>query len=93
MFGFVNFNKEIIADTISEKTGKTVKLGRMNWHADSYHIYGKDIQKAKELLFDRVDKLSIEERTFNFNDEFISEMFNGAEQLILNKIKNYDINH
>ena len=36
--------------TVEKRTGKTVKLGRMNWHADSYHIYGKDIQKGAEYI-------------------------------------------
>ena len=47
MFGFIQFNKEIMAAGIAEKIGKPVRLGRLNWQADSYHIYGKDIQKAK----------------------------------------------
>lgn len=93
MFGFINFNKNIIADAIAKKTGKTVKLGRMNWQADSYHIYGKDIQNAKDLLFDRIDTLSFEERTFNFNDDFIREMYNEAEQMVIDKIKTYDESH
>ena len=90
MFGFIQFNKEIIAKGIADRTGKKVGLGRLNWHADSYHIYGKDIAAAKSLLFDRIDTLSFEERTFNFNDEFIREMYNGAEPMILQKIKNHD---
>lgn len=61
MFGFINFNKNIIAKGIEEKTGKKVELGRMNWHADSYHIYGKDIENAKQLLFDRIDTVNFEE--------------------------------
>ncbi len=93
MFGFINFSKNLIADPIAERTGKTVKLGRMNWQADSYHIYGKDIETAKKLLFDRIDSLSFEERTFNFNDDFIQEMYISAEPMILNKIQNYDENH
>jgi thymidylate synthase len=67
-----------------------VELGRMNWQADSYHIYGKDILAAKQLLFDRIDSINFEERTFNLNDEFILEMYNGAEAAILEKIKDYD---
>lgn len=93
MFGFIQFNKEIIADEVSKRTGRTVKLGRLNWQADSYHIYGKDIQLAKEMLFDRLDELSMEERTYNFTDEFIREMYNNAEPRILDKIKDYDLNH
>jgi thymidylate synthase len=90
MFGFIQFNKDIIARGISQRTGKKVGLGRLNWHADSYHIYGKDIAAAKSLLFDQIDTMSFEERTFNFGDEFILEMFNGAESGILQKIKDHD---
>ena len=93
MFGFIQFNKEVIAAEITKRTGKKVKLGRMNWQADSYHIYGKDIQHAKEMLFDRLNTISLEERTYNFNDEFILQMYNDAEKRILEKISNYDKSH
>ena len=93
MFGFINFNEEVIAAGISEKTGKKVKLARMNWHADSYHIYGKDIETARKLLFDRIDSIDFPERTFNFNDDFIKQMYNDAEKTVLNKIKDYDNSH
>jgi thymidylate synthase len=93
MFGFVQFNKEIIAAGVAKKTGKNVELARLNWHADSFHIYGKDIEGARQLLFDRVDKIPFEERTFNFHDEFIQDMFNGAEPMIREKIKDYDNSH
>lgn len=93
MFGFINFSKNLIADPIAERTGKVVKLGRMNWQADSYHIYGKDIQTAKQLLFDRIDSLSFPDRTFNFKDDFIQDMYNDAEKLIISKIQRYDESH
>ncbi len=93
MFGFIQFNKEIIAAEVAKRTGKTIKLGRLNWQADSYHIYGKDIQQAKEMLFDRIGSLGMEERTYNFSDEFIYEMYDSAEPMILEKIKTYDTSH
>jgi len=93
MFGFIQFNKEVIAAGVAEKTGKTVKLGRLNWQADSFHIYGKDIQTAKERLFDRITDMKFEERTLAFNDEFIREMYDEAEAQIINKIKIYDETH
>jgi thymidylate synthase len=90
MFGFIRFNKEVIAAEVAKRTGKTVKLGRMNWQADSYHIYGRDIQTAKEMLFDRVNEMSLEERVYNFHDEFIRDMYEEAEKPILQKIKEFD---
>lgn len=74
-------------------TGKIVKLGRLNWQADSYHIYGKDIQSAKEMLFDRLDSMAFEERTYNFNDDFIREMYDQAEQPVIDKIREFDDRH
>jgi thymidylate synthase len=93
MFGFIQFNREIIAGGVARKSGKTVKLARMNWHADSYHIYGKDIVTAKEMLFDRINDAPFEERTFNFNDDFIRQMYNSAEGAVVEKIKQYDLSH
>ena len=90
MFGFAQFNKEIIASGIAENTGRSVKLARMNWHADSYHIYGKDIKTAKEMLFNRLGESGIEYRTYNFNDDFIRQMYDEAESGILEKIKEHD---
>lgn len=93
MFGFINFNKELIAEGISKKTSKEVRLARLNWQADSYHIYGKDIETAKKLLFDRIDSIDFADRTFNFNDDFILKMYNDAEAAVLEKIKEYDSSH
>ena len=93
MFGFIQFNKEIIAAGIAEKTGRIVKLGRLNWQADSYHIYGKDIQTAREMLFDRMEEMPFENRVMNFYDPFIREMYDIAEETIINKIKEYDRTH
>ncbi len=93
MFGFIRFNREVIADEVARRSGKEVRLGRMNWQADSYHIYGRDIAQAKAMLFDRLGELSLEERTFNFGDDFIRDMYEGAEQLALMKIRKYDEEH
>jgi thymidylate synthase len=93
MFGFIRFNREVIADEVARRSGKEVRLGRMNWHADSYHIYGKDIQQAKEMLFDRIGTMPFENRIFNFNDDFIRQMYEEAEPRILDKIRRYDENH
>ncbi len=93
MFGFIQFNKEVIADELAKRSGREVKLGRLNWQADSYHIYGKDIQLAKEMLFDRLESMSLEERTYNFSDPFIREMYDAAEPAVIEKIKEYDESH
>jgi thymidylate synthase len=93
MFGFIQFSREVIADEIANRTGRQVQLGRLNWHADSYHIYGKDLKQAKEMLFDRIDSMPFGQRIFNFHDEFIHEMYESAESIILDKIKRYDESH
>jgi len=93
MFGFFQFHKEIIAAEIEKRSGKPVRLGRLNWQADSYHIYGHDIAKAKSMLFDRIDTMDFEMRVYNFNDDFIRDMYNEAEKMVLMKIENYNRDH
>jgi len=87
MFGFTRFNREVIADELERRTGKTVRLGRLNWHADSYHIYGKDIESARARLFDRLESTAFEDRVFNFHDPMIQEMYHEDEPVILKKIE------
>jgi thymidylate synthase len=68
-------------------------LGRMNWQADSFHIYGKDLKTVKERLLDRLEDMQFAERTMPFNDEFIRDMYDQAEEQIILKIKEYDQRH
>jgi thymidylate synthase len=93
MFGFIQFNREVIADEVSRQLGKEIHLGRLNWQADSYHIYGRDIEKARTMLFDRIEKMSFEERTMEFNNELIRQMYDDAESGIIKKIEEHDRSH
>jgi len=86
MFGFTMFNRTVIADEIQRRTGKAVKLGRMNWQADSFHIYGKDIEQAEQRLFNRIATTTLEERVYRFSDPMIREMYHEDEAAILAKI-------
>jgi thymidylate synthase len=90
LFGFVQFNRRLVADRIADRAGRPVELGRLNWHADSYHIYGKDIETAKQMLFDRADSMAFEDRVFNFHDPFIQEMYKAAEPAVIDKIHRQD---
>jgi thymidylate synthase len=89
-FGFIQFNKEVIAKGVAEKTGKVVKLGRMNWQADSFHIYGKDIADFERRLLERVKTTSFDERVYNFQDEEIQMMYHECENELLAKFKSVE---
>jgi thymidylate synthase len=91
-FGFTMFNKEVICKGIEELTGWKVFLGRMNWQADSFHIYGKDIQQAEERLFNRVKEPldNIESRIYNFDDPMIQEMWEEAAVSVEKKIQDIE---
>jgi thymidylate synthase len=93
MFGFIQFNREVIAYEVGKELGKEIHMGRLNWQADSYHIYGRDIAKAKSMLFDRIDSMSFEDRIMEFNNEFIRQMYDDAEPRILSKIEEHDRSH
>ena len=86
MFGFTMFNKNVIAAGIEKLSGKPTRLARMNWHADSFHIYGKDIAQAEQRLFGRLASTAFEDRVYRFSDPDIAEMYHEEESAILAKI-------
>ena len=93
MFGFTHFNRSIISAELQRRTGREIGLGRMNWHADSFHIYGKDLEKARQLLFDRIEETQFEDRVYHFRDPLISEIYQEAELQIRHKLEQYDRTH
>ncbi len=93
IFGFIHFNREVIADEVTRRTGRKIELGRLNWHADSYHIYGKDIEIAEKRLFNRLETTKFEDRVFNFRDSLIHQIFEEAEREVLEKIERFDSEH
>jgi thymidylate synthase len=86
MFGFTMFNRDVVAAGIAQRTGRPVRLARMNWQADSYHIYGKDIAQAEQRLFSRLESTAFEDRVYNLGDPSIAEMYHEEEAAILRKI-------
>jgi thymidylate synthase len=90
MFGFVLFNRDVVAAEIQRRTNKPVRLARLNWQADSYHIYGKDLDAARQRLFDRIKTTSFTERVYNFSDPMIQEIYTEAEAIVREKIREFD---
>ncbi len=86
MFGFIQFNRTVVAAGIEHRSGKPVRLARMNWQADSYHIYGKDLEQAEQRLFNRLESTAFEDRVYRFDDPAIAEMYHEEEEAILRKI-------
>ena len=89
MFGFVHFNKYEIAGPLGERVKKNVELGRLNWHADSYHIYGKDIEDFEKRLVTHLKK-PFASRVYNFFDPLIQKIYQEAEPGIWKKIREHD---
>ncbi len=91
MFGFVFFNRGLILEPL-KKNYPNLELGRMNWHADSYHIYGKDLDVFRDRFYNRLNS-RFDERTYNFTDHLIQEIWEESEKTIIEKIKKYDETH
>lgn len=87
IFGLMQLVKTISLQ-IESKMERLINIGRLNFQADSYHIYGKDINNCKKLLIDKIEaNQPFEKRVYNFNDPTIQEMYTECEQSILDKIK------
>jgi thymidylate synthase len=92
MFGFIHFNREIIAEELSKKSARKVELGRMNWQADSYHIYGKDREDFEKRFLTKVSE-PFEGRVYNFFEPMIQDIYREAEEVVRDKIVTYDSQH
>lgn len=90
MFGFTLFNRDLIADPLSERLNKKVTMGRMNWQADSYHLYGKDQKDFKERFWDRLKRTDFVDRVYYFHDDMIQEIWEEADAEVLKKITDYE---
>lgn len=86
MFGFIQFSQQVVAAAVQERTGKPTRLARMNWQADSYHIYGKDLEQAEQRLFRRIETTPFADRVYRFQDPSIQELYHEDEAEILRKI-------
>lgn len=93
MFGLTHFIRIAIANPIEEKLGTPVKLGRINWQADSYHIYGKDIENFKNRFINKYNPYTLSERVYCMEDSEIKAIWNEASEDVKNKIKKYDEEH
>jgi len=93
MFGLIFFIKNNIMDKLAEKLNKPVHMARVNWQADSYHIYGKDRKAFKERFINRLTSTTFEDRTYRFDDSIIQDIWNDSKKEIIKKIKLYDETH
>ncbi len=68
-----------IAEKLSEKTGRSIRVGRYTDISDSFHIYGSYFSEFEGFL-NLVQKRAFEERTWN--SSFAEEFFeNGRQRL------------
>jgi thymidylate synthase len=90
MFGFTLFNRDIIIPELVRRTSRRIRMGRLNWQADSFHIYGKDLLTAEQRLFNRIPTTAFEDRTYEFCDETIQAIYKEAGAVVLEKIRTHD---
>ena len=90
-FGLTMFIKENILDVLQMTTQKNIIMGRINWQADSFHLYSKDREDFENRFMNRIMKSTFTDRTINFWDEEIQNYYHGSEASILEKIHNYKL--
>lgn len=84
-FGFIQFIRNKILLPVQERLGVPIEYGRINWQADSFHIYGSEIKNFEERLLRRIPLTDFKERVLNFHDKDIQEMYRECEESIIKK--------
>lgn len=85
IFALVHMQK-LIADRVSEISGRIVRLGRYCHMADSYHIYGSYFHEFEARFLGALQKRTFEQRTLRYED--VREVMQEARPVILEKAKN-----
>ena len=70
-----------IAEEISKKIKKEVKVGRYVDFSDSYHIYGSYFNEFKKFL-ESVEKRSFESRVWDSKDEIVQSAFEEGKKIL-----------
>jgi len=82
IFALVQLQRRI-AGRIEELSGHPVRLGRYCHLADSYHIYGSNLEEFEGRFLKMIEKRSFEKRTMRY--ENVREMMEEAQPAILEK--------
>ncbi len=89
LFGLTHFCRTLVADPLQERMGRRVELGRLNWQADSYHLYGKDQRDFQDRFHSRLEKAPFDDRVFLFFSPEIQEIWREAGEMARAKIAAY----
>ncbi len=84
MFALIRLQK-MIAERVQELAGMPIKVGRYCHIADSYHIYGSNMDEFEGRFLKAIDERTFEQRTFRYED--IKDIMQEARPGILKKAK------
>jgi len=92
MFGLTMMMNDLVVRPLAAATGKDVVLGRLNWQADSFHVYGKDIEALEKGLIERrkrppLGREGFLDRTMRFDDPDVRAMYDEATAVVEAKLR------
>ncbi|MCK4602392.1 MAG: hypothetical protein KAU28_07985 [Phycisphaerae bacterium] len=77
--------QELIAARISELAGKKIYVGRYAHMADSYHIYGSNLEEFEARFLGAIKRRTFEQRSIRYED--VKHMMDAARPAILEKAR------
>ncbi|NQU25234.1 MAG: hypothetical protein HQ567_28450 [Candidatus Nealsonbacteria bacterium] len=84
MFALAQLQR-MIAERVTELSGKPVVPGRYCHIADSFHIYGSNLAEFKARLLGAIEKRTFDQRTMRYED--VREIMEEARPAILEKAR------
>ncbi|HEX9006813.1 MAG TPA: thymidylate synthase [Bacteroidota bacterium] len=84
IFALVQLQRRL-AEAVSQRLGKEVRLGRYCHLADSYHLYGSYFHEFETRFLRALQRRTFEERTLRYDE--MREMMEGAREAILAKAR------
>jgi thymidylate synthase len=84
MFALVHLQSRIAA-RVGELSGEPVALGRYCHMADSFHIYGSNLDEFRARFLGAIEKRTFEQRTMRYED--VRDLMESARPAILEKAR------
>jgi len=80
LYSFVDIQR-LVAEKVSEKLGREIKVGQVNHFVDSLHLYGSYFDEIESFL-KTLETRTFEQRTYRSDDPMIQEIVAEAREKI-----------
>ncbi|MDD3086768.1 MAG: thymidylate synthase [Patescibacteria group bacterium] len=86
IYAFTELQK-LVAERVSERLGRLIRVGQYDHIADSFHIYGSYFEEFTKRFLGNLKKKTVAERTYRTDDPDVIQWMTDASKMIDAKLE------